>query len=558
MKKRAQVPDAYTYTIIFRGCAENYHSTQALAKVMSVYQGMLRDKSPVRPNVIHMNAVLKMCARAGDMDALFAISADLPDGGPRAANNLTYTTILNALRVQAMTEPAGGRSPMEQRAERRVAIMRARLIWQDVVTRWRKGDMWIDEELVSTMGRTLLLGGPDDIDDIFSLIEQSMNMPRQFPRMGHSPPAGSGPRSQIPVEKGISQKESLLALQSPSAGVDQALETMERAEESTSVEAFTAVTPTKSPPNGISAYAKPGQNSLSLVLQALLDLHLSKPIAKSPAANYWEMFTKKHGVVPDGENYAAYLRILRLFRASTETVEVLLQMPKSYMAHKIFRISMSTCLRDKHNRHAFTNSGKILDLMQTHLTVPDMRTLVSYLEVAVAAPAHGDRSALDADVSYTTYAQGQQIMRSLERLGPSFVNIRSFLSYGDPTKPKLDRQRNSPEFLEGVLGLTKHMIRACDILVNQALVPDDMYGYIKKQRSKLAAFVTRYKSGRWNRVEPPVTGEDAEMFDFAEGVKNFNVRISRHTAQQRHYKWSIQGSNPIVAKDVGGENRVWA
>jgi hypothetical protein len=501
-----------------------------------------------------MNALLKMCARAGDMDALFAIANDLPNGGIRAANNLTYTTIINALRVQAMTEPEGGRSPMEQRAERRAAITRARLIWQDVVKRWRKGDIWIDEELVSTMGRTLLLGNPDDIDDIFSLIDQSMNIPRQLPRQApHIPPpplVSPGPTSQDPEEREMNQDDGQVALYNPPAIVDQTPATTEQVEETTDIETFTAITPIKSPANGISSYAKPGQNSLSLVLQALLDLHLKRPVAKSPAINYWEIFTKEHGVIPDGENYAAYLRILRLFRASMETVELLLQMPIPYMVHKVFRIAMSTCSRDKLNRHTFSNAGKILDLMQTHLDVPDMRTLVSYLEVAVNSPAHSDKKASSSDSSYSKYAQGKQILRALERLGPSFVNIRSFLAYGDPTKPKMDRQRNTPEFLEGVLGLTQHMIRATDILMNQALVPSEMYGYLTNQRSKLAAFVTRYKHGKFGRDARPVpTGEDDDMFDFAQGAKAWKIPISRNTAQERHFKGSAKASgSPVVEK----------
>lgn len=486
MKKRAQVPDAHTYTIIFRGCAEHRDSTQALAKVMSIYQGMLAEKSPVKPNVIHMNALLKMCARAQDLDAMFAIANSLPDKGPRAPNNLTYTTIINAIRIHATIEPPDGQSPMQKRIESRDAIVRSRHIWADVVTRWRKGDIWIDEELVSTMGRTLLLGQSDDLDDIFSLIEQSMNIPRQFPRM-RPPRAGAESGTREPEEREMEPYDT------PKTKLDvHAPNEVDQDNTNSQVENFTAIIPITSP-NDSSAYAKPGKNSLSLVLKALLLLHLQQPGPKQPVVNYWKIFTKDLGVVPDGENYASYLRLLRLFRASTETVELLQQIPRQYMAHKIFRIAMSACARDKLNRNAFRNAGKILDIMQTQLQVPDIPTLLTYLDVALTSPAYGNNVASTQDAHHSDYAQGRQILRALERLGPSFVNLRALLAYGDPTSLEKERERQSSEFQNDVLDLSQRMVRAIDVLMNRALVPREMYQNLTRQRSKLAAFVTRYK-----------------------------------------------------------------
>lgn len=541
MKKRAQVPDAHTYTIIFRGCAEHRNSAEALTKVMSVYQGMLLDTSPVKPNSIHMNALLKMCARARDLDALFAIANYLPEKGIRAANNLTYTTILNALRMHALTNPEGGRSPLQERTERRDAIVRSRLIWADVVTRWRKGIIWIDEELVSTMGRTLLLGDAGDIDDIFSLIEQSMNIPRQMPRI--SPPrTKAGPGSQEPKEREMDQGDinQLSIVNNTSDAANQDHDTLH-------IEEFTTITPTKSPVDGTGAYAKPGQNSLSLVMQALLHLHLKIPVAKSPAVNYWNIFTNNLRVVPDGENYVAYLRILRVFRASTEAVELLQQMPKRYMAHKVFRIAISTCHRDKLNHHAFSNAGKILDLMQSHLEVPDIRTLITYLDVALTSPAYSDRTSSDGKSHYSKYIQGKQILRALQRLGPSFVNIRSLLTYGDPTDAKINGKQKSSEFLDEVLSLTQHMIRATDILMNKALVPREMYQQITKQRSKLAAFVTRHKHGKLGQ-QLSIEGVD-NKFDFVEGDDTFKVPISpRDATGSRHRKKFSSAPGSLVAE----------
>lgn len=62
---------------------------------------MFADNCPVKPNIIHTNAVLKVCALARDMDALWGVAAKLPTKGFGAPDNLTYTTILNAIRTVA-------------------------------------------------------------------------------------------------------------------------------------------------------------------------------------------------------------------------------------------------------------------------------------------------------------------------------------------------------------------------------------------------------------------------------------------------------------------------
>src|SRR5271167_2783318 len=117
MKKRGQKPDGHTYTILFRGMAEFTHYPQTLSKALSIYHSMDAENSPVQPNVIHTNAILKVCSRANDMDALFGIVAKLRRKGLRAPNNLTFTTILNAIRQRA-AEPARMLDEVELRAVR--------------------------------------------------------------------------------------------------------------------------------------------------------------------------------------------------------------------------------------------------------------------------------------------------------------------------------------------------------------------------------------------------------------------------------------------------------
>lgn len=206
------------------------------------------DNSPVQPNPIHTNAVLKVCARANDLDALFGVAAKLRRKGLRAPNNLTFTIILNAIRQHAIKNPVGTISTEESQALHAKAIMDARKIWDDVVVRWRQGDIWIDEELVCSMGRILLLGQKQDVDDILSLIEQTMDIPRLVS------PLGTPERKEI--EPSLQGKTKLVASDISTPTADEYATDLVPRNEFRKVKA-------PIPSKGFSSYAKPGANSLA-------------------------------------------------------------------------------------------------------------------------------------------------------------------------------------------------------------------------------------------------------------------------------------------------------
>lgn len=484
MKKRAQVPDAYTYTILFRGAADHKDSDHALAKVMNIYQGMLAENSPVKPNTIHMNCILKVCARAGNIDALFGIAAQFARHGITAPNNLSFTIMLNALRQKAVSSSRGSLTPMEKRAQTQDCVARSRDVWADVIDRWRKGDIWIDEELVATMGRLLLHGQEDDWDDIFSLVEQTMNIPRQIPKLGTPDRARVEPAQQSREPEQVKAPKKLEA-----DGETPERVLYSKTEDGTAMsrEAFEAIKAPVTKEDGIAMYAKPGQNSLSLVLQAALQLNV-----KAPATAYWNIFTKTYLVQPDGDNFHAYLRVLRLFRASTETVEILSQMSSQNMEVKTFRLAMAACARDKRNPNVFSNAGKVLDIMSKNLPRPDVQALLQYLEVAIDSPPRAK----------IQNAQGEQILRALERLNPPFLNLKSALQFtGSTAEFKAPHARL--EFVESMIQLAGSMIRAFDHLMHKALVPREMFGDLTKQRSKIAAFITRCQQTKSGVASPP-------------------------------------------------------
>ncbi|KAG0648530.1 Pentatricopeptide repeat-containing [Hyphodiscus hymeniophilus] len=497
MKKRAQTPDAYTYTIIFRGCADHPLPAQALAKVITIYTSMLADNAPVRPNTIHMNAILKMCARADDMEALFAISDHMPGKGIRAPNMVTYSIVLNAIRTHAFTSLRGDLTVVQRRQIRQDANRHARRSWSDVIKRWRQGDFMIDESLVCSMGRILLLGVEQDVDDVLSLVEQTMNVPRQAAflkyRSGQAEPLPLASQDElrlttIPQDELSAEEPNPFTLAAKSTGV----------------------------------YVKPGPNTLSLVMEALLDLRLS-----GPASTYWDMLINRFAVDPDANNYHAYLRVLRLARASTATVKLLLEMPASYMDVKTFRIAMSTCRRDGNNQHAFANAGKVLDIMQTNSTSPDPKVLTEYLDIAFSVSAFNKKQPSDEQDAKHKYEKGRQIMRAIERLNPSYLNLRSLLAYGDSSKTSATNAEKQ-DLTNAVLELSRNLVRAHDIILTKQLVSQERNADLTAQRNKLAAFITRFthkKNGIYRSATAKAVTE-APPFEVKIQSRDFKARMA--------------------------------
>ncbi|KAL8933274.1 MAG: hypothetical protein Q9211_005871, partial [Gyalolechia sp. 1 TL-2023] len=404
MKKRAQPPDAQTYTILLRGFSWHPHPEQTLPRALKIYHSMYAHNCPVQPNAIHTNAALKVCALAKDMDALWGVAAKLPARGSGAADNLTFTIILNAIR--AVTWQAYTDLPDEEVEEkclrRQRAVMQGRRLWEEIIPRWRAGNLWIDEPLVCAMGRLLLLGTTErDHDDILSLAEQVMGIPRQGRRLpdveqptdtGERPPASSA--SVDLEESGMSRNaqvdetpvEGDESTGSPPEEEDAAFSPPQSLPIPTLTPALANVfrdRPTSKVPSV--STARPGCNTLSLLLDACIRLH-----AVRPAQAYWGLLTDPSGpydIEPDSENYHMYLRLLRYQRASKMTVQLLREMhsgelkDKKILQPKTFRIAMSCCVRDKMNRHSLGYGQRILEIMYKAIEPPDVKTCGLYLEL---------------------------------------------------------------------------------------------------------------------------------------------------------------------------------
>ncbi|RYO76804.1 hypothetical protein DL766_007417 [Monosporascus sp. MC13-8B] len=466
MKKRAQLPNSHTYTIIFKGCADSSHPTIALAEAIKIYNKM-QNLERLKPNTIHLNAVLKVCARAGDLDSLFAV-LEGANTSTHALDNQSYTTILNALRMQIDKQQHRGISESEVRELIKRTIGRAKSIWEEVISRWRSGQVVIDETLVCAMGRILLLGGYYDVDSIAALIEQTMNIPRDVP----------DPKAE--------KRES-------------------KPEDSNALAVYSTFAKGKAP----GAYARPGNNTLSMILASL-----EKTGKTTHAIRYWGIITKHHDVTPDAENWYQLVRAFRRGKNSMRAVNYMRNMPRDMMAPKHFRAAMGTCLRDRLNPAAIAHATAILYLMKSKLNPADCQTMRLYLRVAYACKRHFEEEARAGKVEKARHGYGRQLQLALGRLiGPYRavalkVGADKVGAVGRGEEGAAEWMRRAVERAE-LVALARKMIATIDRLVSEDLVEPKTAEHLKQSRNAMNTFVVAYFEKR-KQLDPAFRSGKAE------------------------------------------------
>ena len=486
MKKRAQVPDARTYTTILRGLSWHPNYPQSVSRAITVYNSMYADNCPVKPNIIHTNAVLKVCALAKDLDALWGVAAKLPSHGPSAPNKLTFTTILNAIRTVAWDDSSKYNKEIDddavqKNAKRQQAVLQGRRMWDEIIGRWRDGDITIDEELVCSMGRLLLLGySGQDYDDVLSLLEQTMGIERQIPRLD------SLVSKSYPQNPDETLDPTSLGEGRASGGLDAAAQMSYRGSEApplTSTSDDDAevddtpggefnLLPTSI--RGNLPYPRPGSNSLSLSIDACIRLRATRA-----AQDYWGLLTSPTGIykiVPDSENYHMYLRLLRLQRASRLAMELVREMKegeifeggKNMVQAKTFRIAMSCCVRDGNNRNTAQHAQALVRMMSETLEQPDVKTLEMYLTVLCHRK------------------DWRAMMAALRETEVVVANLRSLLAFGD----KQDVSRRDKE---EVTAFVKRLVGCYDLAMNlgREEMQRDERQHAMERRNRLTAWATR-------------------------------------------------------------------
>lgn len=323
MKKRSQLPNVQTFTIIFRGLSKSQHPKLAVAEAVKLYNVLLADRR-LQPNSIHLNAVLSVCSRANDLDSLFLIANTLNDS-TRAATPYTYTTILNALRHHALKENAASDTLSEEQTATNLqrTVDRARSIWVEVIEKWQAGKLLIDEELVCAMGRVQLLSPKrEQKRQVLDLLTQTMNIPN-------------------------------LTLPSPPA-----------------------LTPHTSGPI-------PGRNTLALILTTLASAKLTSAGMKywSLLTSTYNIHPDPDNYL----RLLGMLKVAKASASSSTAVSTLPETSPIHTSPKPYRIAMETCVRDNINNNVTTHSTAILNHMLARLDVPDLHTLRLYLRVALVS-----------------------------------------------------------------------------------------------------------------------------------------------------------------------------
>ncbi|KAL2264031.1 hypothetical protein VTK26DRAFT_3335 [Humicola hyalothermophila] len=469
MKKRAQIPNSKTYTIIFRGCADSIHPKLAVAEATRVYNFMIK-VGALKPNTIHMNAVLEVCARAGDLESMFTVLLTANET-MRAPDAHTYTIVLNALRYDSKSAEGRGLGLIDQDVRREIQknIHRARALWEDVLDRWRSAKMLIDEPLVCAMGRVLTTGDYKDQESVLDLLEHTMQVPRLDKVSGSLPPAPkteAESESTEPSQQNSKEKMPDIVDLSPRARRMLAA----------------------SRPPGSPLLAQPGNKALSLALTALTNIRKT-----SHAAKYWDYFTKSLQVTPDRDNWYCYLRALAKGHASSQVAGLIEAMPAEILGPITFRVGFGACLRDNLNPDAFRNSVRIFEVMTAKQRYADPLAMRLFLQSARSIRRHFEELA-EREPHKAKLAHGQQIVKAINLMWEPLRILTGSFSY-----PPLARRSPQEEMeakrgdMQEAMSTARRMISAIDYAVNEGMVEDrGQLKNLRAQRIVLQRMVERY------------------------------------------------------------------
>ncbi|CEJ59177.1 hypothetical protein PMG11_07811 [Penicillium brasilianum] len=392
MKKRGRMPTSVTYTLMLKGLADAPKSTANVKMAESIYKSI--KNSEVEPSIIHTNAMLAVCDRHNDMESLWRIAGDLPEEGPQAPDMRTYTIILGALQY-ASRHDIEKLSPHEtdKIVERKdQMVMEGKRIWADVLYRWTKDQLQIDNHVVNAMASLLLEGARErDYYDVLALYHQTMGIP-----IFAKQPAETSKCSRFTMFRLAFLRRSQELVSQPAEDVpfvdennqplreEPELEEDMEVEGEEEVENFDMIFDSVVPKTEGLSYLQPGSKELTFIEDVCHRL----PQGFAAGYSYWDHLTieSENRFEPDAIAYAQYLRLLRGGRASKRAVQVLQNqaLPSGNANEKLFHLAMACCRRDRNNASVLLHANELLDIMHKALVLPDPRVLESYLELVQA------------------------------------------------------------------------------------------------------------------------------------------------------------------------------
>ncbi|KAF2167717.1 hypothetical protein M409DRAFT_21869 [Zasmidium cellare ATCC 36951] len=485
MKKRGQFPDSYTYMLLFRAVPiekshelKDFHGQMA-NKAVAIYNSMSSPTSRVKPSIMHTNAVLRLCSLARNMDLLWSVASQIPESGPGSADHITYNILLAAIRYGAMGPGTGELVYVEQVAENRnQAVNEGRRIWQEVIPRWRSGEVIIDAALVRSMAKLLTFSKRmEDWDDVLNLVQQTTNIQRLIPPLGsperntdHVPLPADGEQDVEEQTSNSEDSEGWVPTPASNAFKPVQLSAGER---------------TDGKKRHNIAYVKPENGILNVLLEACTNMRVPKA-----AHAYWDLFTREHDVHPDLDNYECLLRLLRINRSSRRVSQLMTEMKDEGIkpTPRTYRIAMGACARDRNNANVVENMTIIVDQMMKATKQPDLYTLDEYLNIAFLTD---DQPAITKALD-----KAHAVMHRLQR---------QLLSKG-PEVPQGYKER--------IVQFYRHMTGCVDTFSKRKDVPKEEREKWLERRSEYDSLTSEYwKQGRTSKREDvrAVSSDDAQM-----------------------------------------------
>jgi hypothetical protein len=484
-----------------------------LQTALSIYRSIYDLNSAVKPSIIHSNAMLTVCVRQGHIDTLWEIASELPEDGPCSPDAVTYTLILRAIR-DAMVSDVRKMSEIDRILERTAqGIKEGKRIWSDVVYRWSKGQLNLDIQLVRTMAQLLLEGGRErDCYDVFALMNQTTGIPilaKKPPperQRKHEMVRRQGSRStenkeleDVPfVDEGNRPyKPAETEMEEPKEKAEQEKEVDEDEDEEFEnlFDAVVSTDSTSTIKKGTTgpSYLVPGDKELTIIMKTCFVMTQGLSAGKA----YWKHLTledHEYTIRPDMVSVHAYLRLLRQYRASRTTVEVVRDQATE-PDWKTFHIAMSCCARDRKNINVLKNANGLLEVMDKTMVLPHPRALEKYLnlvQVLQDNPQHLvslNGLKLERKPSDSLGTMGRRLQLSLqtvalEHLRPHIDKLHEAMKNGRTSFiPRKERQQASGgETVPGELA-HKVMVRTRG-LIDEILKPETASYLSKSDRAR--------------------------------------------------------------------------
>ncbi|KAK4494032.1 hypothetical protein PRZ48_015218 [Zasmidium cellare] len=527
MKKRGQFPDSYTYMLLFRSVPlekshelKDFHGQMA-NKAVAIYNSMSSPTSRVKPSIMHTNAVLRLCSLARNMDLLWSVASQIPESGPGSADHITYNILLAAIRFGAMGPGTGELVYVEQVAENRnQAVSEGRRIWQEVIPRWRSGEVIIDAALVRSMAKLLTFSKRmEDWDDVLNLVQQTTNIQRLIPPLGsperkteHVPAANE---EQQDVEEQTSNSEDSEGwVPTPASNAFKP------------VQASTD-DPTPGKKRHNIAYVKPENGILNVLLEACTNMRVPKA-----AHAYWDLFTKEYDVRPDLDNYECLLRLLRINRSSRLVAQLMAQMNDEgiHPLPRTYRIAMGACARDRNNANVVENMSVIVDQLMKASKQPDLSTLDEYLNIAFMTE---DRDA---------------ITKALDKMHAVMHRLQRQLLF--------NKVGANQGYKERLLRFYRHMTGCVDTFSKREGLSGGEREMWQKRRAEYDALMSEYlkqqRSSKWGEDK---LVEDGDQLQGAPTTQRRREPKTEFTITRRQRREDMKGEGGRVQRGPDGPRR---